>query len=65
MVPGREYKTFYNEYRPNQAIDGRTPAEYGRNEETTEIIDLAEAKERHLVRHSFAHGLLNAYELVA
>lgn len=60
-----EYKTFYNEYRPNQAIGGRTPAEYGRDEEATEVINFAEAKERHLVRHSFAHGLLNAYELVA
>jgi transposase InsO family protein len=60
-----EYKTFYNVYRPNQAIGGRTPAEYGRGEEAAEVIDLAEAKQRRLVRHSFAHGLLNAYELVA
>jgi putative transposase len=60
-----EYKTFYNEYRPNQAIGGRPPAEYSRDEELAEVIDLAEAKERHLIRHSFAHGLLNAYELVA
>jgi hypothetical protein len=28
------------------------------------VISLAEVKQRKLVQHSFAHGLLNAYELV-
>jgi len=59
-----EYKTYYNEHRANQAIGGRTPAAYGRDSPGAEVISLDEVRQRRLVRRSFAHGLLNAYELV-
>lgn len=59
-----EYKTYYNEHRANQAIGGRTPASYGRDSPGAEVISLDEVRQRRLVRKSFAHGLLNAYELV-
>lgn len=59
-----EYKTYYNEHRANQAIGGRTPTAYGRDSPRAEVISLDEVRKRRLVRRSFAHGLLNAYELV-
>ena len=59
-----EYKTYFNEHRANQAIGGRTPAAYGRDSPGAEVISLDEVRQRRLARKSFAHGLLNAYELV-
>ncbi len=59
-----EYKKYYNNFRPNQALEGSTPADRARSSPATEVISLAEVKQRKLVQHSFAHGLLNAYELV-
>jgi hypothetical protein len=59
-----EYKTYYNNFRANQATDGFTPAERSQAAPAAPVISLAEMKKRKLVCHSFAHGLLNAYELV-
>ena len=47
-----------------QAISGETPAAVGRDSPGAEVISLDEVRRRRLVRRSFAHGLLNAYELV-
>ena len=51
-------------FRANQAIDGFTPAERSHTTPAAPVISLAEMKKQKMVRHSFAHGLLNAYELV-
>ena len=59
-----EYRAYYNEHRANQAIGGETPAAYGRDSPGAEVISLDEVRRRKLVRRSFAHGLLNSYELV-
>jgi len=59
-----EYRGYYNEHRANQAIDGQTPAACGRDSPGGEVISLDEVRRRRLVRRSFAHGLLNAYDLV-
>ena len=59
-----EYRAYYNEHRANQAIGGRTPAAFGRDSPGAEEIGLDVVRRRHLVRRRFAHGLLNAYELV-
>ena len=59
-----EYRTYYNDHRPNQALDGRTPAGFGRDSPVADVISLAEVRRRRLVRRSFARGLLNTYELV-
>lgn len=58
-----EYRTYYNEHRANQATGGQTPAEFGRGTPVCDVIGLDEVRQRRLVRKSFAHGLLNAYEL--
>ena len=36
-----EFKRYYNGYRANQAIDGFTPAECGRDSPTAEVISIA------------------------
>jgi transposase InsO family protein len=59
-----EYKKYFNKHRANQAIGGLTPDQRSRSSPTTEVINLAEIRQRQLVHHSFAHGILNAYELV-
>jgi len=59
-----EYRAYYNECRANQATGGQTPAEFGRDSPVCDVIGLDEVRRRRLVRKSFAHGLLNAYELV-
>ncbi len=59
-----EYRVYYGEWRPNQALDGRTPKEYADKAPVADIIDIETIRRRRLVRHSFAHGLLNSYELV-
>ncbi len=53
-----------NEHRANQAIGGQTPAGFGRDSPGAKVISLHEVGQRRLVRKSFAHGLLNDYELV-
>jgi len=58
-----EYRAYYNEHRANQATEGQTPAAFGRGSPGAEVISLDEVRQRRLVRKSFAHGLLNAYEL--
>jgi hypothetical protein len=59
-----EYRAYYNEHRANQAVDGQTPAAFSRGSPSAEVISLDEVRRRKLVRRGFAHGLLNAYELV-
>ena len=59
-----EYRAYYNQHRANQAIGGETPAAFGRDSPGAEVISLDEVRRRKLVRRSFAHGLLNSYELV-
>ena len=59
-----EYRAYYNEHRANQALGGETPAAFGRDSPGAEVISLDEVRRRKLIRRSFAHGLLNAYELV-
>lgn len=59
-----EYRAYYNEHRANQATDGQTPAAFCRGSPGMEVISLDEVRQRRLVRRCFAHGLLNAYELV-
>ncbi len=58
-----EYRTYYKG-RPNQALDGRPPQEFADEAPAPEIIDIETIRRRRLVRQSFAHGLLNSYELV-
>jgi len=59
-----EYRTYFNEHRANQAIGGSTPAGFGRDSPGAEVISLDEIRQKKLVQRSFAHGLLNAYDLV-
>lgn len=59
-----EYRAYYNEHRANQATDGQTPAAFSRGSPGVEVISLDEVRQRRLIRTRFAHGLLNAYELV-
>jgi len=59
-----EYHAYFNKHRAHQAIDGETPAAFGQAAAKAEVISLDEVRRRRLVRRSFAHGLLNAYELV-
>ncbi len=59
-----EYKNYFNNYRANQALDGITPADCARSSPTAELLTPNDIKQRVLIEHSFAHGLLNAYELV-
>lgn len=59
-----EYRAYYNEHRASQAVGGQTPAAFGRDSPGAEVISLDDVRRRRLVRRSFAHGLLNAYELV-
>jgi transposase-like protein len=59
-----EYRRYYQTKRANQALDGQTPAAFGAGEKLAEVIDLQAVRRRRLVRRSFAHGLLNSYELV-
>ena len=58
-----EYRAYYNEHRANQATEGQTPAAFGRGSPSAEVISLDEVRQRKLIRKSFAHGLLNSYEL--
>ena len=60
-----EYRRYYQADRANQALDGQTPAAFGRGEKLAEVIDLDAVRQRRLVRRSYAHGLLNCYELAA
>ena len=59
-----EYRAYYNMHRTNQAIGGQTPAAFGCGLPGADVISLDEMRRRKLVRRSFAHGLLNTYELV-
>lgn len=59
-----EFRAYYNEHRANQAVGGQPPAAFGRDSPGAEVISLDEVRCRRLVRRRFAHGLLNAYELV-
>lgn len=59
-----EYRGYYQAERSNQALEGQTPTAFGRGEKLAEVIDLEAVRRRRLVRRSFAHGLLNSYELV-
>ncbi len=59
-----EYRTYFNEHRANQAIGGSTPSGFGRDSPGAEVISLDEVRQKRLVQRSFAHGILNAYELV-
>jgi len=59
-----QYRAYYNEHRANQATNGQTPAAFSRASPGTEVISLDEVRQRRLVCRRFAHGLLNAYELV-
>jgi transposase InsO family protein len=59
-----EYRAYYNEHRANQATGGQTPAAFSRGSPGAEVISLNDLRQRRLVRRRFAHGLLNAYELV-
>jgi transposase len=58
-----EYRRYYLAERANQALDGQTPAAFGRGEKLAEVIDLEAVRRRRLVRSSHAHGLLNSYKL--
>ncbi len=53
-----------NTERPHQGLEGRTPAEVSTAVPETEVIDLAAVRLRRLVRHAYAHGLLQGYALV-
>jgi transposase InsO family protein len=59
-----EFRAYYNEHRANQAVGGQTPAAFGRDSPSAEVISLDEVRRCRLVRRAFAHGLLNAYDLV-
>ncbi len=58
-----EYRRYYLAERANQALDGQTPAAFGRGEKLAEVIDLDTVRRRRLTRRTYAHGLLNSYEL--
>jgi hypothetical protein len=47
-----------------QALEGQTPTAFGKGEKLADVIDLEAVRRKRLVRRSFAHGLLNSYELV-
>lgn len=58
-----EYRTFANAERAHQGIEGRTPREVSTEAPEAEVLDLAEARRRKLVRRSYANGLLVGYSL--
>jgi transposase len=59
-----EFRRYYQADRSNQALDGQTPAAFARGEKLADVLDLDALRRRRLVRRSYAHGLLNSYELV-
>jgi len=59
-----EYRRYANTERPHQGLEGRTPTEVSTAVPETEVIDLAAVRLRRLVRHGYAHGLLQGYALV-
>ena len=59
-----EYRGYYCRHRAHQAVNGETPAAFGNGSPGAEVISLDDVRRRRLVCRSFAHGLLNAYELV-
>jgi transposase InsO family protein len=59
-----EYRRYANTERPHQGLEGRTPAEVSTAVPETEVINLAAVRLRRLVRHAYAHGLLQGYALV-
>jgi transposase len=58
-----EYRR-YQADRASQAVGGQTPVAFGEGEKLAEVIDLDAVRRRRLARRSYAHGLLNSYELV-
>jgi hypothetical protein len=59
-----EYRAYANTERPHQGLCGRTPEEASTGLPEAEVIDMAAARERRLVRRPYAHGLLQGYSLV-
>jgi hypothetical protein len=59
-----EYRRYYQADRASQAVGGQTPAAFGQGEKLAEVIDLDAVRRRRLACRSYAHGLLNSYELV-
>lgn len=58
-----EFRQCMNEGRAHQGLGGRAPAEVAKGTAPPRVLDLEELRARQLVRRSFAHGLLHAYEL--
>jgi len=59
-----EYRQYANTERPHQGLCGRTPEEASARLPEAEVIDIAVARARRLVRRPYAHGLLQGYSLV-
>ncbi len=59
-----EYRRYANADRAHQGLGGRTPDDAANDRPVAEVVDLAALRARRLVRRTYAHGLLQAYELV-
>jgi len=59
-----EYRAYANTERPHQGLCGRTPEEASTGLPEAEVIDMAAARQRRIVRRPYAHGLLQGYSLV-
>lgn len=59
-----EYRRYANADRSHQGLDGQTPEDVAKGATPAKVLDLDELSARRLVRRSYAHGLLNGYELV-
>jgi len=59
-----EYRMYANADRSHQGLLGRTPADVASARPLAPVLDLEAVRARRLARRSYAHGLLQSYDLV-
>lgn len=59
-----EYRMYANADRSHQGLHGRTPADVASARPLAPVLDLEAVRARRLARRSYAHGLLQSYDLV-
>ena len=59
-----EYRSYYNEHRAHQSLDGLTPTAFAEDAPESKIVSIDDVRRRKLLKQSYANGLLNAYELI-
>jgi len=58
-----EYRRYVNEERAHQGIGGQAPDEVSRGQAPPPLVELAELRQRRLVRREYAGGILAGYSL--